>query len=193
MLREIEHRIVRLEDYLVDTYFSEYGTRIAFVAYAFVFFYYGFLKVVPGVTTPVQASIVAFVEGLGIPTLAASLGLPYGIGPLMLLVGFYEMVLGALFATRRLRAAFVLFFLHQFTTLATLIVAPQAYFQQPFLQVAGLGVPWLFDAFAAYVMKNVVFIGGFVVLTSLELGHGTPTATTRGDTDRSPSATDPGD
>lgn len=148
-----------------------------------MFFYYGLLKVIPGVSTPVQTEVAAFMQGLGVPTLTASLGLPYSIGVVMLFIGLYEMTLGMLFATRQLRTAFVLFFIHQLTTLATLIVAPHAYFQEPFLQVAGIGIPWLFDAFAAYVLKNTIFIGGFIVLVSLELGRETPTTMTRREAD----------
>lgn len=179
MLQKTSKRVSELEDFIINKYLTEYGTNIAFAAYAFVFFYYGFLKVIPGVSTPVQTPVAAFMHGLGIPSLTASLGLPYSIGTIMLFIGLYEMTLGTLFAMRRIRAAFVLFFLHQLTTLLTLVVAPEAYFQQPFLQVAGIGVPWLFDAFAAYVLKNTVFIGGFLVLVSLELGHKTPKAATR--------------
>jgi hypothetical protein len=36
---------------------------------------------------------------------------------------------------------FFLFFSHQFITLTTLIVVPAAFFQQPFLEIAGLSVP----------------------------------------------------
>ena len=60
-------------------------------------------------------------------------------------------------------------------TLLTLVVARAYYFQEPFL----FGVPWLFDAFAAYVLKNTIFVGGFLVLASVELGDRTPTRATR--------------
>lgn len=178
IIQKVIHRIAKFEDYVINKYFVEHGAKIAFAAYAFVFFYYGFLKVLPGVSTPVETAVAAFVQGLGIPTLAVSLGLPYSIETIMLFIGLYEMTLGTLFVMRQIRAAFVLFFIHQFITLTTLIVAPEAYFQQPFLQVAGVGIPWLFDSFAAYVLKNTIFIGGFIVLLSLELGRETPKAAT---------------
>lgn len=188
MVRRIRHRVSQFEDHIINEYFTEYGTRIAFAAYAFVFFYYGLLKVIPGVSTPVQMEVAAFMQGLGVPSFAALFGLPYSIKMVMLFIGLYEMTLGTLFATRQLRAAFVLFFVHQLVTLTTLIVAPEAYFQRPFLQVAGFGIPWLFDAFAAYVLKNTIFIAGFLILVSLELGREPPKAATHENGSQSPSS-----
>lgn len=170
---------VSLQNRLVNDYFTEYGTRIAFAAYGLVFGYYGFLKLVPGVSTPVQHAVAVYMQGLGMPELMETLGLPYSIGAVMLFIGLYEATLGVLFLTRRIRLAFVLFFVHQLTTLTTLVVAPEAYFQQPFIDVLGLSIPWLFDSFAAYVLKNTIFIGGFLVLVSVELGNRAPTPATR--------------
>ncbi|AEM56865.1 hypothetical protein HAH_1250 [Haloarcula hispanica ATCC 33960] len=93
----------------------------------------------------------------------------------MVFIGVYELTIGLLFLLQKIRAIFFLFLGHQFVTLATLVIARSAYFQEPFL----LGtVPWLFDAFAAYILKNTIFIGGFLVLAAVELGQGSPEAAT---------------
>lgn len=176
-LATVERWIVHTEDRLANTWFREYGTRIAFLAYTFVFFYYGLLKVIPGFSTPVKGEVNAFMHGLGVPELAAVVGLTYTVVPVMYAIGVYEVTLGLLFAFRKIRAAFVLFFTHQLTTLVSLVVATEAYFQEPFLFGT---VPWLFDTFAAYVLKNVIFIGGFVVLAGLELGEEPPRRATGG-------------
>jgi len=170
-LATVERWIVRTEDRIVNDWFAAHGARVAFLAYAFVFFYYGLLKVIPGFTTPVKGEVDAFVHGLGVPELVGALGITYTVVPVMYFVGVYEVTLGLLFAFRKIRAAFVLFFTHQLTTLLSLVVATEAYFQEPFLFGT---VPWLFDTFAAYVLKNVVFLGGFVVLAALELGDEAP-------------------
>lgn len=148
---------------LVDDYFAVYGTRLAFLAYAFVFGYYGFLKLqapVTGLATPVRGEIGHVVNLLGLPALGV------GIGAVMLCIGLYEVVLGVLFATKRVRLLIPVFLVHQFGTFLTLVVGRTFYFQEPFL----FGVPWLFDAFAAYILKNTVFVGGFCLLAAVELG-----------------------
>jgi hypothetical protein len=150
-------------DRLVDDVFVPHGTRVALAAYAFVFGYYGFLKLqaaVTGLSTPVRGEVGHFVTALGLPSLGV------GVGVAMLGIGLYEVALGVLFATRRLRLAVPVFLAHQAVTFVSLVVAREFYFQEPFL----FGVPWLFDAFAAYVLKNTIFVGGFLVLVSVELG-----------------------
>ncbi|MFC6951878.1 hypothetical protein [Halorubellus litoreus] len=154
-------------DYVVDRIFVPYGTQIAFATYAFVFFYYGMLKIqafLTGMTTPVKGEVAHFVTALGLPEIGVSVGLA------MLSIGLYEALLGLLFVFRRLRLAIPLFLSHQFVTFLSLVVARDFYFQDPFL----FGVPWLFDSFAAYILKNTIFVGGFVVLAALELGDRTP-------------------
>jgi hypothetical protein len=59
------------------------------------------------------------------------------------------------------------------------VVARAYYFQEPFL----LGVPWLFDAFAAYILKNTIFVGGFLMLAAVELGDRDPEPATDGGDD----------
>jgi hypothetical protein len=157
----------RFEHRLIDDLFAEYGTRIALAAYAFVFGYYGFLKVqapVTGLSTPVRGEVGHFASILGLPELGISLTV------VMLFIGVYEMSLGALFALKKLRLALPVFLGHQAVTFLSLVVARAYYFQEPFL----LGVPWLFDAFAAYILKNTIFVGGFLVLAAVELGDRDP-------------------
>ena len=156
-------RLNRWVDRLANDYLVEYGTRIAFLSYAFVFCYYGFLKLqapVTGLATPVRGEVGHLVDLLGLPSLGVSLG------AVMLFIGLYEFGLGTLFLFRRLRLAVPVFLAHQLGTLVTLVLGRTFYFQEPFL----FGVPWLFDSFAAYILKNVIFVGGFLVLAAVELG-----------------------
>jgi hypothetical protein len=172
---------VDLQDRIVTGYFAEYGTRIAFLAYAFVFGYYGFLKIqalFTGLSTPVRGEVGHLVTIVGLPEVGITLTM------VMVFIGIYEMVVGATFALKKLRLAIPLFLSHQAVTLVTLVIARAYYFQEPFL----FGVPWLFDSFAAYILKNTIFIGGFLVLAAVELGDRAPTPATRGATDDRPPA-----
>jgi hypothetical protein len=172
---------VDLQDRIVTDYFAEYGTRIAFLAYAFVFGYYGFLKIqalFTGLSTPVRGEVGHFVTIVGLPEVGITLTM------VMVFIGIYEMVVGATFALKKLRLAIPLFLSHQAVTLVTLVIARAYYFQEPFL----FGVPWLFDSFAAYILKNTIFIGGFLVLAAVELGDRAPIPATRDATDDRPPA-----
>jgi hypothetical protein len=172
---------VKLQNRLVNDYFVEHGTRIAFLAYAFVFGYYGFLKIqafFTGLSTPVRGEVGHLVAILGLPEMGITLTM------VMIFIGVYEMAIGVTFALKRIRLALPLFLSHQAVTLVTLVIARAYYFQEPFL----FGVPWLFDAFAAYILKNTIFIGGFLVLASVELGDQAPTPATRDTTDGEPPA-----
>jgi hypothetical protein len=178
---ELVDSAVDLEQRIVDTYFVEHGTRIAFLAYAFVFGYYGFLKVqalFTGLSTPVREEVGHLVTILGLPQVGITLTM------VMVFIGIYEMTLGATFALKKLRLAIPLFLSHQVVTLVTLVIARAYYFQEPFL----FGVPWLFDAFAAYILKNTIFIGGFLVLAGVELGNRTPKPVTRNPRNDHPSS-----
>jgi hypothetical protein len=172
-LRTALDTVARYEKRLVEDVFAEYGTRIALAAYAFVFGYYGFLKVqapITGLSTPVRGEVGHFVSILGLPELGISLT------AVMLFIGFYEVSLGALFALKKLRLALPVFLGHQAVTFVSLVIARGFYFQEPFL----MGVPWLFDAFAAYILKNTIFVGGFLVLAAVELGDRDPEPATDG-------------
>lgn len=172
-LETVERRYVRTVDRIVSEYFSRYGTRVAFAAYAFVFGYYGFLKVqaaVTGLSTPVRGEVGHFVRILGLPEIGIT------VAAAMVFIGVYEVVLGGLFAAKRIRLAVPLFLNHQLVTLVSLVVARDFYFKEPFVA----GIPWLFDAFAAYILKNTIFVGGFLVLAAVELGDRDPEPATGG-------------
>lgn len=169
----LRRRFVRFEDRLVNHYFQTYGTVVAFGAYAFVFGYYGFLKVqalFTGLTTPVRGEVGALVSTIGLADLGISLTM------VMVFIGVFEMGIGVLFALRRIRLLIPLFLVHMAGTFATLVIARAHYFQEPFIG----GVPWLFDSFAAYILKNTIFVGGFLVLAAVELGHDRPARATNG-------------
>jgi hypothetical protein len=172
-LARFERRLIDLERRLVEGVFVEHGTNVAFLSYAFVYGYYGFLKVqalITGMTTPVRGEVGHLVTALDLSSLGISLT------AVMVFIGVYEVVLGALFATRRIHLVLPLFLAHMFGTFATLVVARGAYFQDPFV----MGIPWLFDTFAAYILKNTIFVGGFLVLAGVELGSRTPEPATGG-------------
>jgi hypothetical protein len=169
----LQTRLVQFENRLVDHYFREYGTRVAFLAYAFVFGYYGFLKVqalFTGLTTPVRGEVGHLVAALGLGELGISLT------AVMVFIGLFEVTIGALFAFRRIRLLIPLFLLHMAGTFATLVIARAAYFKEPFIA----GIPWLFDSFAAYILKNTIFVGGFLVLATVELSRKRPVRATDG-------------
>jgi hypothetical protein len=178
---------IDMQDRIVNGCFVEYGTRLAFIAYAFVFGYYGFLKVqalFTGLSTPVRGEVGHLVTVLGLPEMGITLTM------VMMFIGIYEMSLGATFAAKKIRLALPLFLSHQAVTLVTLVIARAYYFQEPFL----FGVPWLFDAFAAYILKNTIFIGGFLILASVDLGDRAPVpATGDGTDDQPPAGPEPSD
>ena len=153
-----EAAIVRFAD--------KHAVTLAFAAYAIVFIWFGGVKLVPTLETPVYTPVGIFVEGLGLPVFLEFVGIPYNLKAVLMFIGAYEVFLGILFATRRIRWAIPVFFVHQGTAFLSLIVAPQAFFGPPFLQIGGLSIPWMQGAFSAYVLKNLIFIGGFLLLVS---------------------------
>lgn len=153
LLRSIEHKL--------ETKFTriaiEYGELFTRLSFAFVFIYFGAQKpFVPG-ASPVREPVTAFLTAIGIPVL-----IPLKYGPL--LIGLYEMAIGLLFLFNKIRAAGVLFVIHQVTTLVSLLVIPYVAFRGPWLTVLGVNVPYALDWFSAYVLKNLIFIGAFMLL-----------------------------
>lgn len=124
-----------------------------------MFVYFGLQKLIPGNVAPVTESISLFVGAFGVPIAVA--------GPF---IGLYEVTLGTLFLTRRLRLAFFLFLGHQVVTLLPLVVIPYHSFQPPWIAVGGFALPRSLDWFAAFILKNLVFVGAFMLLASRELG-----------------------
>ena len=145
---------------------DKHAITFALAAYTIVFIWFGGVKLVPTLETPVYTPVGIFVEGLGLPVFLEFVGIPYNLKAILMFIGAYEVFLGILFATRRLRWAIPVFFVHQGTALLSLLVAPQAFFAPPYFQVGGLTIPWMQGAFSAYVLKNLIFIGGFLLLVS---------------------------
>lgn len=153
-------RLLALQDRLVET-FDEYGVAFTYYAFGFVFLYFGLQKPAP-VASPIRAPVEAFVGTAGIPIGIAS---PF--------IGWYEIVLGTLFLFRRLRLAFFVFLAHQAVAFLPLVVIPYVAFQPPWLDALGMDLPWALDWFSAFILKNTVFVGAFMLLASRELGGGT--------------------
>ena len=152
---------------------DKHAVTLALAAYTIVFIWFGGVKLFPTLESPVYTPVGIFVEGLGLPVFFEFVGIPYNLKAILMFIGAYEIFLGILFATRRIRLAIPVFFVHQGTALLSLLVAPQAFFGPPFLQIGGLSIPWMQGAFSAYVLKNLVFIGGFFLLVSRMYGDRT--------------------
>lgn len=147
-----------LQDAIVDRVLRPYGLTFAFFCYGFVFFFLGLQKPAP-IFTPVRQEVGVFAAQFGIAAM-----------PALLFIGLYEMIMGALFFAKRIRIVFWMFFAHQTVGFLLLIMIPYTVFQPPYLTVLGLDVPWAVGGFSAFVLKNVIFVGGFVLLAMATLG-----------------------
>lgn len=154
----IADRLRAAQGVLVTRVFRPYGVTALYWSFAFVFFYFGFQKPAP-VFSPVRLPLSEFLPYFGIPLEAG-----------MLYIGTYEMFLGLLFLFRRIRLAFWLFLPHQAVTFLTLVVIPFVAFQPPWVTVGGVSIPWALTGYGAFVVKNLVFVAGFALLVSVELG-----------------------
>lgn len=135
----------------------ECGMIFTRLAFAFVFLYFGAQKpLVPG-ASPVREPVTAFLTALGVPLVVA---IEYG----GLFIGLYEMTVGVLFLFNKIRAAALLFIIHQLTTLVSLLVIPYVAFREPWFSLFGVQTPYALDWFSAYVLKNLIFIGAFMLL-----------------------------
>lgn len=175
-IQSVRRRLGEYEQRFIDDFLVEYSTNIAFAAYAFVFGYYGFLKIqafFTGLATPVRGEVGHLVSILGLPEYGISLT------AVMVFIGLFEMSIGVLFALKKIRLVLPVFLVHMAGTFATLVIGRAFYFQDPFV----MGLPWLFDAFAAYILKNTIFVGGFLVLAVVELSNRTPEPATTGNRD----------
>lgn len=126
-----------------------YGVAATRLAFAFVFLTFGAQKVLLPAGSPVDgtimtlATIVWFLPCVSIEWVPA-------------FVGAYELLLGLCFLRNRLFAAAVLFVPHQLVSFAALALTPALAFAQP--------SPLAYDMFGAFVLKNVVFVGAFLLL-----------------------------
>lgn len=126
-----------------------------------MFLYFGLQKAAP-VASPIRVPVEAFARTVGVPIGIAS---PF--------IGWYEITLGLLFLLRRLRLAFFAFLVHQAVAFLPLVVIPYVAFQPPWIETFGTRVPWAFDWFSAFILKNTTFVGAFMLLASRKLGAGT--------------------
>lgn len=156
--QSLVERLNSAQDIIVAEYFVPYGTSLLYYAFGFIFFYFGLQKPAP-VQSPVFVEVSLFVGEFGLPS-----------EPTLVFIGLYEMFLGVLFFLKRIRIVFWLFFLHQFVGFLTLVTIPYVIFQPPWVTVLGVDIPWAVGGFSAFVLKNVVWVGAFVVLASVELG-----------------------
>jgi hypothetical protein len=157
--QSLVERLNSAQDIIVAEYFVPYGTSLLYYAFGFIFFYFGLQKPAP-VQSPVFVEVSLFVGEFGLPS-----------EPTLVFIGLYEMFLGVLFFLKRIRIVFWLFFLHQFVGFLTLVTIPYVIFQPPWVTVLGVDIPWAVGGFSAFVLKNVVWVGAFVVLASVELGN----------------------
>jgi len=155
-LREYDERFTRRLAALARAYGAS-ATRYAF---AFVFLTFGVQKfLVPG-PSPVDEPIMAIADASRITTIV-----PVGLTPAF--VGIYEVILGLCFLRNRLGVATILFVPHHLITFLTLAVVPSLAFAPP--------IPFAYDTFGAFVLKNVVFVGAFLLLLAHH-GNASPAA-----------------
>jgi len=169
------------QNHLVANYFRPHGVTITYWSYGFIWFYFGLQKPA-AVYSPVRNPLADFLPEFAIPVAAG-----------MAFIGTYEMFLGLLFFFRDIRAAFPFFIAHQAVTFLTLVVIPFVAFQPPWIPLFGVSVPWALTGFGAFVVKNVVFVAGFVLLASVELGTldaGRPARTGRTESEATAAADD---
>lgn len=154
----VTEKVIALQDRIINE--TVRGKAPLFVQYslAFIFFFYGLQKVAPG-ATPVFQPIEQLLLQLPISPETATV---------INIIGTYELLVGLLLGFGFLRIAFFPFLIHQVTTQAVIIVFYDVYFVQPYLDLHFIEVPWLIGSFAAFAMKNIVFIAAFILLCSHE-------------------------
>ena len=149
----IEHR-----EQQIEALFTRYSYSYARVAFGFVFIFFGAQKpLVPG-ASPVGYDVTLFATRLGLGAL------PGPITWIPLFIGCYEMFLGMLILINKIRLALPLFFAHQLVTLVAPFVVWDTAFREPYHHIGALTIPYAFDWFAAFALKNVLFIAAFCFL-----------------------------
>lgn len=99
--------------------------------------------------SPVDEPIMAVATVFRFPMIA-----PVSWAPVF--VGVYEVLLGVCFLRNRLWVATLLFIPHQIIAFLTLAIVPSLAFKPP--------IPFAYDTFGAFVLKNAVFVGAFLLL-----------------------------
>lgn len=159
-LDRVVGRVHAGQNVVLANVFRPYGVTVLYVTFGLIFFYFGMQKPSPA-TSPVRVPLTDFFAVVGIP-----------VDPGMYFIGTYEMFLGLLFLFKQLRAAFWLFLPHQLVTFLSLAIIPFVAFQPPFLTLFGVDVPVATTGYGEFVLKNVVFVAGFMLLAAVELGDG---------------------
>ena len=153
----LSERIERREQQ-IETLFTRYSYSYARVAFGFVFIFFGAQKpLVPG-ASPVGYDVTLFATRLGLGAF------PGPITWIPLFIGCYEMLLGVVILLDKIRLALPLFFAHQLVTLVAPFIVWDTAFREPYLHIGALTVPYAFDWFAAFALKNVLFIAAFCFL-----------------------------
>lgn len=177
LIRQVSDRVStlvsrhdRFQDAIVARVFERWAVDFTYVAFAFVFFYFGIQKPAP-VDSPVRVPVSVFVDDLSsLLTVLVQTQVQIPLEWAMIFIGAYEMFLGLLFLFKRIRLAFWLFMFHQLVGFIAIFWAYDVVFQPPWLSIGGVDFPWALGAFSAFVLKNVVFIGAFMFLACAELG-----------------------
>lgn len=141
--------IARETESRFSAFAEEHGVRATRLAFAFVFITFGAQKVVFPQGSPVDGTILTFAAAIWVLP-----GVPIEWAPE--LVGIYEMILGGVFLRKRLAVAAALFVPHQLLAFLSFLITPDLAFGDP--------APFAFEVFGAFVLKNVVFVGAFLLL-----------------------------
>jgi hypothetical protein len=159
-----------LPDRITEAVFEKWAVNVTYLAFAFVFFYFGLQKPLPAIS-PVRTPISIFASELsGLLSTLFFTEIVISTTFAIYFIGAYEMFLGLLFLFKQLRAAFWLFLVHQAVAFFALVLIWDSVFQPPWLTVAGIELPYILGGFSAFVLKNVIFVGAFMLLASKELG-----------------------
>lgn len=153
---QVTKKIIAVQDRIINETVRSKSPLLVQYSLAFIFFFYGLQKIAPG-ATPVFQPIEQLLLQLPISPKTATV---------INIIGMYELILGLLLAFGFLRLAFFPFFVHQITTQAVIIVFYDVYFVQPYLDLQFIELPWLIGSFAAFALKNIVFIAAFIFLCS---------------------------
>jgi hypothetical protein len=166
----IVSRIRTFPDRVAATTFDKWAVNFTYLAFAFVFFYFGLQKPLP-VISPVRTPVSIFASELsGLLSFVFRTEIVISTTLAIYFIGAYEMFLGLLFLFKQIRVAFWFFFAHQAVTFFALVLIWDSVFQPPWLTVAGIDFPYILGSFSAFVLKNVIFVGAFMLLASKELG-----------------------
>jgi hypothetical protein len=157
--REIIEKLNKYNEQAMNWFYlvtQKHGINVVYLSFAFIFIYFGLQKPLP-VVSPVDTNISLLAYRVGVPS-----------GFAIYFVGLYEIFLGFLFLFRLIKYAFWFFVAHQLVAFSTLLLLSKNAFQPPWITFLGLEIPWLLNSYSAFVLKNLIFIGCFMLLFSAE-------------------------